>query len=338
MSGIVIHPEVEAAIKSASPIVVLESAVLTSGLPNEPWHEDWSRDALLTSVPDWNPSSPLASELGRRMEAEVRARGAVPCTTAVLEGQLHLGIDDDQLQKLVKRGHGHKAGATTMALALEGGGSAGTTVSGALIACRHMHASSGHSDWAPTMATGGIGGVHRNWQVRPDISTDLRTLASTRACVVSAGSKSILDTDATLELLESLGVPVLGWRTDQWPAFTAASRPDAPAIQRVDDAAQVKRICSEQWNTLDLNTCVLLANPIDSQLALNADELDELIKAAEEAAAAGGIAGTDRTPFLLGHLAASTDGRSVAANLALLLANARRAADIACLLAGPHLA
>jgi pseudouridine-5'-phosphate glycosidase len=338
MSGIVIHPEVEAALKSASPVVVLESAVLTSGLPNEPWHEDWSREALLDSIPDWDPTTPLACELGRRMEAEVRAHGAVPCTTAILDGQLHLGIDDDQLERLVKRGHGHKAGATSMALTLERGGTAGTTVSGALIACRRMHDWSTHPDWAPAMATGGIGGIHRGWQTRPDISTDLRVLASTRACVVSAGSKSILDTVATLELLESLGVPVLGWKTDQWPAFTASTRPDAPTICRIEDTAQVKRICSEQWDTLDLNTCILLANPLDPQRTLNADELDTLIQLAEEAAVAEQISGTDRTPFLLGHLATATRGRSVASNLALLLSNARRAADVACLLAGPHLA
>ena len=225
-----------------------------------------------------------------------------------------------------------------MASAMEAARCAGTTVSGALIACRHLQAMTKLDSWAPAMATGGIGGVHRNWTRRPDISTDLNTLASTRACVVSAGSKSILDTVATLELLESLGVPVLGWRTDRWPAFTASTRADAPHIQPVEDAAQVKRICTEQWQTLGLRTCVLLANPFDPTITLDPDELDALIDTAESAAQSEQITGVERTPFLLGHLATATHGQSIAANLALLVANARRATDIACLLAGPHLA
>ena len=338
MSGIIIHPEVEEAIHAASPIVVLESAVLTAGLPNEPWHEDWPKDPLHAAMPDWDTAGPLAIQLGQRMEHEVRSHGAIPCTTAIVDGRLHLGLDAEQLEHLVHRGHGQKAGATSMASALESGRCAGTTVSGALIACRQLQTLAERDDWAPTMATGGIGGVHRHWTRRLDISSDLSTLATTRTCVVSAGSKSILDTIATLELLESLGVPVLGWQTEQWPAFTASTRPDAPRIQLVDDAAQVKRICVEQWQTLGLQSCVLLANPIDPAIALDPDDLDALVDAAEIAAASKGITGIERTPFLLGHLATATHGRSIAANLALLVSNARRAAEVACLLAGPHLA
>ena len=339
MAEIILHPEVEDALASASPIVVLESAVLTAGMPDSPWRDGWELDTLEAAIPGWDTSVSLAMELGRRMEAAVRDHGAVPCTTAILDGNLHLGLEQKSLADLIDRGHGVKANMTSMAHVMQAGQCAGTTVSGALAACRLLsNCRDTGMDWSPTLATGGIGGVHRNWQDCPDISVDLHAMATTRACIVASGSKSILDMTATLEVLESSGVAVLGWQTDRWPAFIAATPADAPRIARVDEVAEVKRTCSTQWDVLDLDAAILLANPLEQALALDIELHDEHVRAAEDAAAGRDATGIDRTPFLLGYLADATHGRSVAANLALLLDNASRAAEISCLLAGPHLA
>ncbi|MBM44033.1 MAG: hypothetical protein CMJ36_03340 [Phycisphaerae bacterium] len=339
MAEIILHPEVESALLAATPIVLLESAVLTAGMPDAPWRENWEIDALEVAVPGWNRTESLALELGRRMESTVREHGAVPCTTAVIDGNLHLGLDEGSLETLIKRGHGAKASMTSMSHCMQAGGCAGTTVSGALLACRILNNSLDRdSNWVPTLATGGIGGVHRHWQDCPDVSVDLHAMATTRACIVASGSKSILDTSATLEVLESSGVPVLGWKTGRWPAFITKTPVDAPCITRVEDAAEVKRTCSTQWDVLDLDASILLANPLDDSLALESALHDEHAAAGEDAATERGASGIDRTPFLLGYMADATKGRSVAANLALLLDNATRAAEISCLLAGPHLA
>jgi len=216
--------------------------------------------------------------------------------------------------------------------------SAGTTVSAALTACSLLHDLVEDPSWAPVLATGGIGGVHRGWSTRPDISADLLALNRTPACVVSAGSKSILDMTATLELLESIAVPVLGWKTDRWPSFTSSTPDDNPAITSIEDLQQLGRICSHHWHDLSQSSAVLLANPLDAALAVEHGEMERLIDAAERAATEQGLDGAARTPFVLGDIADRTDGRSVAANLALLLGNAHRAAEAACMLAGPHLA
>ena len=159
-----------------------------------------------------------------------------------------------------------------------------------------------------------------------------------RACVVSAGSKSILDMTATLELLESLAVPVLGWQTDQWPSFTSLTPEDNPPVAPIEDLQQLGRICSHHWQDLEQPSAVLLANPLDPTLAVDHDEMEQLIEAVERDATSQGLHGAARTPFVLGGIADRTGGRSVAANLALLLGNAHRAAEAACMLAGPHLA
>ncbi len=339
MAEIILHPEVEAALAAASPIVLLETAVLTAGMPDAPWRDEWALDALETAVPGWDPTVSLALELGRRMEASVRDHGAIPCTTAIIDGNLHLGLEQESLARLIKRGHGAKASMTSIAHVMQAGRCAGTTVSGALLACRVLnHCHDEDASWAPTLATGGIGGVHRNWQDSPDVSVDLHAMSTTRACIVASGSKSILDTSATLEVLESRGVPVLGWQTDRWPAFITKTQSEAPRITRVEDAAEVKRTCSTQWDVLNLEASILLANPLDDALALDTQLHDQHASAAEHAAADRNATGIDRTPFLLGYMADATQGRSVAANLALLLDNASRAAEISCLLAGPHLA
>ena len=338
MTAIVLHPEIEEALDRHAPVVVLESAVLTTGLPNRPWESNWDRAALARAVPDWDPEAPLASELQHRMDQSVRDHGCVPCTTALIEGRLHLGIDAADARRLMSEGLGHKVASTTLAMGMGTGRSAGTTVSAALDACTLLRNRVEHDAWAPVLATGGIGGVHRGWSQRPDISADLMALSRTRACVVSAGSKSILDMTATLELLESIAVPVLGWRTDRWPAFTSSPPADTPSVESIDDLQDLGRICSHHWQDLGKSSAILLANPLATELTLEHEDMERLIAAAEDDATARGLDGAARTPFVLGWIADRTGGRSVAANLALLLSNARRAAEAASMLAGPHLA
>ncbi len=338
MTAIVLHPEIKDAIDRHAPIVVLESAVLTTGLPNRPWDPSWQRDALTQAVPEWDPDAPLASQLQHRMEQMVRDHGAVPCTTALIEGRLHLGIDAAEARVLMADGLGNKVASTTLAMGMGTGLSAGTTVSAALNACALLRDEVEHDAWAPVLATGGIGGVHRGWATRPDISADLLALSRTRACVVSAGSKSILDMIATLELLESIAVPVLGWKTERWPAFTSSLPPDTPRINAIDDLQQLGPICSHHWQDLAHPSAILLANPLPAELTVDHQEMEQLTGAAEQAATTQGLDGAARTPFVLGSIADQTGGRSVAANLALLLGNAQRAAEAACMLAGPHLA
>lgn len=337
MTAVVVHPEVEAAIRDHSPVVVLESAVLTTGLPDLPWADGWDRDSLARAVPDWDADAPLASQLQHRMERAVRDHGAIPCTTALINGQLHLGIDDRTAKTLMREGVGHKVASTSLAIGMGSSLSAGTTVSGALTCCRLLSDRAEDASWTPVLATGGIGGVHRGWTERPDISADLMSLGSTKACVVSAGSKSILDMVATLELLETISVPVLGWTTDRWPSFTSRTPGSNPAITPIHDLQHLGRICSHHWQELNQSSAVLLANPLDQTLALDHDAMDQLVERIEAMATEQGLVGADRTPFVLATIADQTAGQSVAANLALLLGNASRAGEAACMLAGPHL-
>ncbi|MDG2201654.1 MAG: pseudouridine-5'-phosphate glycosidase [Phycisphaerales bacterium] len=337
MTAIVLQQEVEAGIRRHSPIVVLESAVLTTGLPDRPWAADWDRDALAHAVPDWDPDAPLATQLQHRMEQVVREHGAIPCTTALVDGRLHLGLDERSAKTLMTHGAGRKVASTTLAIGMGSSISAGTTVSAALTACRLLRKHADEPHWTPVLATGGIGGVHRGWSERPDISADLLSLGTTRACVVSAGSKSILDMTATLELLESISVPVLGWRTDRWPSFTSSTPPSNPSINLIEDLQHLGRICAHHWQDLDQASAVLLANPLDDELALDHEAMEHLVEQAEQLATDRGLVAADRTPFVLSTIADETNGRSVAANLALLLGNAKRAAEAACMLVGPHL-
>lgn len=337
MTAIKVHPDVEDALLGASPVVVLESAVLTTGLPNRPWDPSWDVALLEEAVPGWNPAAPLGAELWKRMEEAIRKHGATPCSTGVVDGCLHLGLDESIAMRLAEHGAGNKVNSTTMAIGMGTQQCAGTTVSATLSACRLLLEMASHEHWAPVLATGGIGGVHRRWTERLDISADLLAMASTRACVVASGCKSILDMTATLEFLETLSVPVLGWDTDRWPSFTSASPASNPPINSIDDMQQLGRICSHHWHDLGAETAVLLANPLDASLALDPQEMDSHVEEAEAAATREGMDGVDRTPHVLEHIADSTQGRSVAANLALLLSNADRAAEAACMLAGPHL-
>jgi pseudouridine-5'-phosphate glycosidase len=292
--------EVQAALAAGSPVVALESTIVAHGLP-------------------W----PQNLEIARALEAAVRAGGAVPATCAVLGGVLRAGLSEAELEQVARAGPGlAKGGATDLAVHVASGGSCATTVSATTI----IAARAG----IPIFATGGIGGVHRG--DAGDVSSDLTVLARERMCVVSAGAKAILDLPRTLELLETLGVLVLGYQTRSFPAFYTRSS-GLPLEHSVATPAQAARILRARWADEGTGGGVLLANPIPQTAELDAGMIDVAIDAALAAARARDLRGKALTPFLLAELARTTAGRAVAANRALALENARVAAAIACALA-----
>ena len=255
------------------------------------------------------------------MEQVIRARGAEPATVAILAGRVHVGLDEQQLEYLALEAEAVKVSRRDLApcVALERDG--GTTVAGTMIVA--------HAAGVKVFATGGIGGVHRG--DRGDVSADLPELARTPVAVVCAGAKSILDLPRTLEWLETGGVPVLGWRTDEFPAFFSPSS-GLPVSQRVESAEMAARVIRAHWG-LELNSGVLLAAPVPAESGIPNSELETVMEAAERAARAAGVRGKQLTPYLLDQLADRTDGRTLDANLALLENNARIAADVAAALA-----
>lgn len=345
MPSIRFHPEVAEALQRGLPVVALESAVITTGLPREPLPASSRLRAGKTAEQnpalahcDWN--APLNLELGRAMQRVVRAHAAIPATIAIIEGDLCIGLEDDKLVMLASEQCAAKASVTDLAFIMSRRGFAGTTVSATMAACRvaHSHMKSRNTAAPNTgiccFATGGIGGVHRNWQTHPDISADLRQIAATPVCVVCSGAKSILDLPATLEALEALGVPVIGYRTDRFPQFLSEGDDHLHLARRIDDVGAAADLCGVHWETLGLESGILLANPVPSEFAMRADELESAIEQAERNAAAHRISGAARTPFLLKELAHLTSGRSLDANIALLLNNARLAAELVVALRG----
>lgn len=290
--------EVRHAMRTAQPIVALETAVLTHGLPH-----------------------PTNLHTVRAMEQAVRGAGAVPATIGVLDGQLVVGLSETQLEQLATRDDVAKASARDLAPIIARGGSAGLTVAGTLAACRNLG--------LRVFATGGIGGVHRDWQTTADISADVREIATTPCCVVCSGAKAILDIPATLEFLETLGIPVLGYQTDRFPQFYSVGSDEHRVPHRVDDVAQIARICETHWQKLRRTSGVLLANPVPAAAAIDQDEMNRAIEQAVQQAAAQHIHGPALTPFLLSKVAQLTAGRAMRANVALLESNAALAGQIA---------
>jgi pseudouridine-5'-phosphate glycosidase len=316
--SVTVHPEVEQALREGRAVVALESAVITHGLPREP---------MQTPPGDptgWDANAPLHLETARAMQRAVRNAGAVPATVAVIDGELRIGLDDEDVQRLASDDQPVKASVVNLAHAMDSGATAGTTVSATIVAC-------GLPDIGPIrfFATGGIGGIHAGWMERPDVSADLRQLATSRVCVVCAGAKSILDVPATVEALEALGVPVIGFGTEVFPLFHARGGDDLPVTQRLDDPAAVASVCRVHWQMLRSESGILVANPIAAADALGAEELKRVVAEANRTADDAGVSGPGRTPFLLTELARLTDGRSLRANVALLLNNARLAGRIA---------
>jgi len=279
---------------SAAPKVALESTVISFGLP----------------FPD-NLEAALA------MEEAVRAEGAIPATVGVIQGRVKVGLSRDEIEFLARAQDVHKVSRREIPLVVAQGGNGATTVSGTVFLA--------HKAGIRVMATGGIGGVHRGAPF--DISADLPTIAQTPVAVVCSGAKSILDLEATLEWLETYGVPVIGYGTDEFPAFyTPRSGIKLEYwAQSIEDLVQMLRV---HWE-LRPYTGVVVAVPVPSEQAMDAGELEELISAAEAKAGAQGVKGKALTPFLLKHLAELSGGRTLIANKALLVNNARIAACLA---------
>ena len=249
--------------------------------------------------------------VGVESEARIRAAGAVPATIGILDGKIRVGLTQDELERFDV--NARKVGPRDLAACVVQKAVGATTVGGTLAVCR--------SAGIRVMGTGGLGGVHRGFPDPPDVSADLGELARTRALVVSAGIKSLLDVPATLEVLETLGVPVLGFRTDELPLFYAAhGGPSVPA--RVESAAEAADVARAHW---DLGGGgLLLARPPDTSL-----DVDPLLQEALAAAARRKVTGQSVTPFVLAFLHERSEGRTLAANRELVVANAGLAAEIA---------
>lgn len=292
--------EVAKALKSAGPVVALESSVIAQGLP-----------------------APHNFQIARRCEAVIRAEGAVPATVAVIEGELWVGASEEHARLLASGGPLLKIGSRDLAVAVADRASGGTTVS----ATCELAAAAG----IRVFATGGIGGVHRGVEEHLDVSQDLGALAKFPVAVVCAGAKSVLDLPKTLEVLETLGVPVIGVGTDELPGFYTRAT-GLPLEHHVGGAEHAARICHARFSALGQGG-ILFTVPPPEETAIGAVEIEKHLKAALAAAKKQNIGGKAVTPFLLGELSARTKGRSLQANLALLENNARFAAQLAVALA-----
>lgn len=303
--------EVEDALKVQRPIVALESVIVAHGLPR-----------------------PRNLVVAKACEEIVRSGGGVPATMALHEGHLLCGLDEATLTTIAETNDIRKVNLGNLASCLASGGWGATTVATSLWACRQAG--------LPLLVTGGIGGVHRGFQETFDISSDLTALSRWPVIVVCSGVKSLLDVPATREHLETLGVPVLGWKTDCFPRFYLP-KSELPVDARVDSAEEVARIARLHWAAGGAG--VLVAAPIPEEAALGEEEMEEALSIAEfervgkatsdgGGSATGTIRGRDVTPFLLGRLHELTKGRSLDANVALIQNNTRIGTAIALALAG----
>ena len=289
-----VHPEVTAALAARRAVVALESTVIAHGLPR-----------------------PQNLEAARALEEEVRGLGSTPATIAVADGQAIVGADDALLVRLAEESAVAKVSLRDLAPVLARRGLGATTVAATVeIAARAGIA---------VMSTGGIGGVHRGGERSFDESADLEAIAKHPVCVVCAGPKLVLDLALTLERLETLGVPVIGYGTDELPAFYVRSS-GLPLAHRVDDALAAARVAREQ---LARGAGIVIAVPIAERDALDRLEAEAEVARALAAAERQGVRGAALTPFLLAQLSDATGGRSLAANVSLLRGNARIAAQIA---------
>jgi pseudouridine-5'-phosphate glycosidase len=296
-----IAPIVEAAARARQGVVALESTVIAHGLP-----------------------SPHNIETARDCEAEVRSLGAQPATIGIVEGRAVIGLNDEQIQAIAQRPGVAKVNPANLAQVIAEKRWGATTVAASL----HLANLTGIN----VFATGGIGGVHRGADHSFDISADLMALARYPLITVCAGAKAILDLPKTMEVLETLGVPVIGYQTDELPAFYSRSS-GLNLDLRADDARQIAKIALAHWQ-MGFSTGALVVVPVPAEDEVPANEIKDVIDEALEAAAREGVAGRNVTPFLLSRIAARTGGRALRANIALLKNNARIAGAIAVALAG----
>ncbi|WP_298918253.1 pseudouridine-5'-phosphate glycosidase [uncultured Roseobacter sp.] len=293
---LILSAEVAAAKAAGRPVVALESTIITHGMPY-----------------------PQNLEVARQVENDIRAEGVTPATIAVMDGTLHIGLDDMQLEELAQAKGVAKLSRADIAACMATGGTGATTVAATMIAA--------HTAGIAVFATGGIGGVHRGAEDSFDISADLMELAQTPVTVVAAGAKAILDVDKTLEVLETQGVPVIAVGQDNFPAFWSASSA-LKAPLRMDQAGEIAR-AHHMRGMLGLPGGQLVANPIPQADEIAAETLAPIIAQAQSDADAHGIRGKAVTPYLLQRIFELTEGRSLTANIALVRNNARLAASIA---------
>ncbi len=295
-SFIAFSREVREARAAGAPLVALESTIVTHGMP-------WPQNV----------------ETARLVESDIRAADAVPATIAVLDGRLHVGLEEAELEALARAENVAKLSRADLAACMARGATGATTVAATMIGA--------HLAGIEVFATGGIGGVHRGAETSFDISADLQELARSSVSVVAAGAKAILDIPKTLEVLETLGVPVITYRQDDFPAFWSRSSGLASPL-RMDSAKDIAR-AHRMRAALGLSGGQLIANPIPATDEIAPKELLPVIGAALAEASERAISAKEVTPFLLDHIYHATGGRSLTANIALVRNNARLAAKIA---------
>jgi pseudouridine-5'-phosphate glycosidase len=290
-----VSDEVRSAVRAGGPVVALESTLIAHGLP-----------------------PPINLETAIEAEQAVRAEGAIPATVAVWNGRPLIGLGGEQIVELARRADVLKASRRDLAQAIAQGRTAATTVAATMFLA--------HAAGVRIFATGGIGGAHRGAEQSFDISADLMELARTPMLVVCAGAKSILDLPRTLEILETLGIPVAGYRTANFPAFFVRDS-GLPLSIRVESPGEAAALFKTHARLT--GTGVLLAQPVTQEAAIPADEFERALRQAEADAAQRKVLGPQLTPFLLARIAQLTDGRSIRANRELIVANARLAAQSA---------
>ena len=286
---------VASALAASAPVVALESTLVAHGLPY-----------------------PLNLETAREMIGAIRREGAVPALIAVLDGRIRIGLDATELERIARDDRIVKASSRDVPVLVATGASGATTVAGTMLCARLAG--------IEVFATGGIGGVHRGASSTFDVSADLYELARTPVAVVCSGAKSILDVPATLEMLESLGVPVLGLGTDRFPAFHVRDS-GLPVPHPVRDASEAARVAAAVLAFE--RTGLVIANPVPAADAMDRATIERLVEEAERRARASNVTGKAITPFLLDALAESSDGATLRTNRALLVDNARAAAEVA---------
>ncbi len=293
---VALDPEVRDSLDAGTPVVALESTIIAHGMP----YPDNVRTA-------------------QQVQDIIRKRGAVPATIAVADGRLRVGLSSSQLDMLGRASDVRKVSRRDLPVAIASGKLGATTVAGTMVGARLAG--------IPVFVTGGIGGVHRRGESSLDVSADLMELARTPVAVVCAGAKAILDLPRTLEVLETHGVPIIGFGTDTFPAFYTRSS-GLPVDVRLDDPEDVAAVMRTKWD-LGLDGGLLITAPVPARDAMASEEIERVIEASLAEADRKGLRGKDVTPYLLASIAERTGGRSLAANIALVKHNAEVGADIA---------
>ncbi len=318
-----VSSEVLDALSSQKPVVALETAVLTAGLPKEPWNAEYGKPPI-----QFESDEPVHLGLAKEMTQTVRSGGVVPAWICVLKGELVIGASYEELVDLTCSKEDTKCSLSNIAIEIQSKQNAGTTVATTLLGCKNPSL----PNPIRVFATGGIGGVHNNWKNELDVSADITALATTPTCVVSSGAKSILDIPATLQMLETSGIPVLGLKTNTFPTFIERSLDNQLPITNCQSAQEIASIAKMHWESLNQSSGVLATVPLDNSVALPPNTLNEIMQRGEQAFAQSGRDKTMRTPYLLNFLVKETRGQSLIANIELLIQNARIAIEIACAL------